>query len=43
MVPPIVIGIGQLEPGDLVIVVLFVVGLHLFALNVLYPKLLGAA
>jgi predicted PurR-regulated permease PerM len=42
MVPPIVIGIGQLEPGDLVIVVLFVVGLHLFALNVLYPKLLGS-
>jgi predicted PurR-regulated permease PerM len=25
-----------------VIVVLFVVGLHLFALNVLYPKLLGS-
>ncbi len=42
MIPPIVIGIGQLEPGDLVIVVLFVVGLHLFALNVLYPKLLGS-
>ncbi len=42
MVPPIVIGIGQLEPGDLVIVVLCVIGLHLFALNVLYPKLLGS-
>jgi predicted PurR-regulated permease PerM len=42
MVPPIVIGIGQLEPSDLVIVVLCVIGLHLFALNVLYPKLLGS-
>jgi predicted PurR-regulated permease PerM len=42
MVPPILVGIGQLEPGDLVIVVLCVVGMHLFALNVLYPKLLGS-
>jgi predicted PurR-regulated permease PerM len=42
MVPPILVGIGQLEPGDLVVVVVCVVGLHLFALNVLYPKLLGS-
>jgi predicted PurR-regulated permease PerM len=42
MVPPIVVGIGQLEPGDLVVVVVCVVGLHLLALNVLYPKLLGS-
>jgi len=42
MVPPIAIGIGQLEPGDLVIVALCAVGLHLFALNVLYPMLLGS-
>jgi predicted PurR-regulated permease PerM len=42
MVPPILVGIGQLEPGDLVLVVLCVIGLHLFALNVLYPKLLGS-
>ena len=42
MIPPILVGIGQLEPGDLVVVVLCVVGLHLFALNVLYPKLLGS-
>ena len=41
MVPPILVGLGQLEPGDLLLVVLCVVGLHLFALNVLYPKLLG--
>jgi predicted PurR-regulated permease PerM len=42
MVPPILVGLGQLEPGDLVVVAFCVVGLHLFALNVLYPKLLGS-
>ncbi|MFY9644061.1 MAG: AI-2E family transporter, partial [Terriglobales bacterium] len=42
MVPPILVGLGQLEPGDLVIVAICAVGLHLFALNVLYPKLLGS-
>ncbi|MGA9804409.1 MAG: AI-2E family transporter, partial [Terriglobales bacterium] len=41
MGPPILVGLGQLEAGDLVVVVFSVVGLHLFALNVLYPKLLG--
>jgi predicted PurR-regulated permease PerM len=42
MVPPILVGLGQLEAGDLVIVVLCVVALHLVGLNVLYPKLLGS-
>jgi predicted PurR-regulated permease PerM len=42
MVPPILVGLGQLEAGDLVVVAFCVVGLHLFALNVLYPKLLGS-
>jgi predicted PurR-regulated permease PerM len=42
MLPPILVGLGQLEPGDLLIVVFCVVGLHLLALNVLYPKLLGS-
>ncbi len=42
IVPPIVVGLGQLDPGGLLIVVLSVVGLHLFALNVLYPKFLGS-
>ncbi len=41
MGPPILIGLGQLERGDLAIIVLCVAGLHFFALNVLYPKLLG--
>jgi predicted PurR-regulated permease PerM len=42
VVPPIVVGIGQLDAGGLVLIVLTVVGLHLSALNVLYPKLLGS-
>src|SRR5208282_4969877 len=42
MGPPILVGLGQLEAGDLVVVGFCVVGLHLFALNVLYPKLLGS-
>lgn len=42
MVPPILVGLGQLEAGDLIIVVVCVIGMHLFALNVLYPKLLGS-
>jgi predicted PurR-regulated permease PerM len=41
MVPPILVGLGQLDAGDLAMVVICVIGLHLFALNVLYPKLLG--
>jgi len=42
MGPPILVGLGQLETGDLLILVLCVAGLHFFALNVLYPKLLGS-
>jgi predicted PurR-regulated permease PerM len=42
MVPPILVGIGQLEPTGLLFVALCVVGMHLLALNVLYPKLLGS-
>ncbi len=42
MGPPILVGLGQLDPGGLLLVVLCVVGLHLLALNVLYPKLLGS-
>jgi predicted PurR-regulated permease PerM len=42
MVPPVLVGLGQLEAGDLLVVVFVVVLLHLFALNVLYPKMLGS-
>ena len=42
MFPPVLVGLGQLEPGDLLAVLASVVLMHLFALNVLYPKLLGS-
>jgi predicted PurR-regulated permease PerM len=42
MVPPVLVGFGQLEAGDLLVVVVCVIGMHLLALNVLYPKLLGS-
>ena len=42
MFPPILVGFGQLEAGDLLIVVVSVIAMHLIALNVLYPKLLGS-
>lgn len=42
MVPPILVGLGQLEASDLFAVAFVVILLHLFALNVLYPKMLGS-
>lgn len=42
MGPPLLVSLGQLEAGDMVVVVLAVLLLHLFGLNVLYPKLLGS-
>jgi len=42
MVPPVLVGFGQLEAGDLFVVVVAVIAMHLIALNVLYPKLLGS-
>ena len=42
MVPPILVGLGQLDASDLLAVGFVVILLHLFALNVLYPKMLGA-
>ncbi|HEY0565776.1 MAG TPA: AI-2E family transporter, partial [Terriglobales bacterium] len=41
IVPPVATGLGHLTATKVVIVVLTVLGLHLFALNVLYPKVLG--
>jgi len=35
------VSMGHLESGDAVAIVTIVVGLHLIALNVLYPKFLG--
>lgn len=41
MVPPIATGLGHLTLPHLAIIFLTVLGLHLFSMNVLYPKLLG--
>jgi predicted PurR-regulated permease PerM len=41
MVPPLVAGIGQIHSAQVIEIVLLVVLLHLFALNVLYPKIVG--
>jgi predicted PurR-regulated permease PerM len=40
--PPLISGIGQIHGGGVVTILLSVLGLHLFALNVLYPKFLGS-
>jgi predicted PurR-regulated permease PerM len=40
--PPLLSGIGQIGGGGIVAILLTVFGLHLFALNVLYPKFLGS-
>lgn len=41
MAPPIFVSMGHLDSGDVVIIVMVVLGLHLIALNILYPKFLG--
>ncbi|MGC2194355.1 MAG: AI-2E family transporter, partial [Terriglobales bacterium] len=41
LAPPLMVGLGQLDSGDLAVLALVVVALHFFALNVLYPKFLG--
>src|SRR3954465_10654735 len=41
MVPPLVAGMGQVNGAVMLGIVLTVFGLHVFALNVLYPKLIG--
>jgi predicted PurR-regulated permease PerM len=41
VLPPLAAGLGQVHGGGLLAIVITVVGLHVFALNVLYPKLIG--
>lgn len=41
LAPPLFLGLGHLESGDLLGIVVTVVGLHVLSLNVLYPKILG--
>jgi predicted PurR-regulated permease PerM len=41
LAPPILVGLGHIEAEDLFTIVVVVLGLHLLAMNVLYPKFLG--
>jgi predicted PurR-regulated permease PerM len=41
-IPPLVGSIGVLHSSTLIVILCTVLGLHLFALNVLYPKFLGS-
>lgn len=41
LVPPIFVGLGHLEFSDLLLISVIVLVLHVIALNVLYPKILG--
>jgi len=41
MAPPVFMGIGHTSSGGLIEIVVTVLGLHMIALNVLYPKFLG--
>ena len=41
LVPPIFVGLGHMESQDVVLIVSTVLALHLVALNLLYPRILG--
>lgn len=41
LVPPIFVGLGHMESQDVVVIVAAVLALHLVALNLLYPRILG--
>ncbi len=40
--PPLVAGLGHIHSTQFIVIVASVIGLHLFAINVLYPKFLGS-
>jgi predicted PurR-regulated permease PerM len=41
MVPPLIAAFGQETTPEILVIILTILGLHLFAINVLYPKVLG--
>jgi predicted PurR-regulated permease PerM len=41
LAPPMFVAIGHSSSGDVVAIIVTVLGLHLIALNILYPKFLG--
>jgi predicted PurR-regulated permease PerM len=42
MGPPLVLGLGRIHGSEAIIIVITVLVVHLFALNVLYPKMIGS-
>jgi predicted PurR-regulated permease PerM len=42
LVPPLTAGIGNMTTSSVVIIIVTVAGLHLLAMNVLYPKVIGS-
>lgn len=40
-IPPLAAGLGMLKETGMIIIVLTVLGLHIFSMNVLYPKVIG--
>lgn len=41
LIPPAITGLGVLTPEKMILILAAILGLHLFAMNVLYPKVLG--
>jgi predicted PurR-regulated permease PerM len=41
ILPPLAAGLGQLHGGGILVIIITVFGLHIFAINVFYPKLIG--
>jgi predicted PurR-regulated permease PerM len=41
LAPPIFVGLGHMDSQDLVTIVVILLGLHVIAMNILYPKFLG--
>ncbi len=41
ILPPVIVGLGHLTTASFILTCALVVGLHLFAMNVLYPMVLG--
>ena len=41
IVPPVIAGMGQIGSEEIVVIIVTVISLHLFAINVLYPKVIG--
>jgi len=42
IVPPIIAGLGKLSDTQMIGIVVMVVGLHVFAINVIFPKMIGS-